>query len=242
MVSPITLVFANNVLFLKSNSSNVNVKVTGGTAKSLIWGDDLVNYAGKDDAIGYTAGTEYIGSGAFLLGKRLGNCTSESKTLIISVDSTSHTLTLGADYTSMTNQQVIDALNAQLSDAAFTLGDGGKDHASVKMLPCKDTSHLGIAAAGTIYFGSPVVRDYESNPFGWKICPVGVKPEGISCERINKGEYGVIASLDNISIMSIRDNHVVGKFAKVGANGYWVTATEQDADIVQIGGGMWIKA
>ena len=240
MVSPITLMFDNNVLFLKSNSSNVNVKVTGGTAKSLIWGDDLVNYEGKDDAIGFAAGTEFIGSGAFLLGKRLGNCTSENKTLIVSVGNASQTLTLSSDYSSMTNQQVVDALNALMSDAEFALG--GKDHASVRMIPCKDVSHNGIAKAGTIFFGSPVVRDYENYPFGWKICPVGTKPEGISCERINKGEYGVIASLDNISLMSIRDNNIQGMFAKVGANGYWVTATESDADIVHIGGGMWIKA
>ncbi|HBV2716590.1 TPA: hypothetical protein MDT23_001299, partial [Klebsiella pneumoniae] len=54
-----------------------------------------------------------------LIGQRLGDCTAVNKTLTIVFDGGSPvTLTLAANYTAMSNDAVVSALNAQLNDSA----------------------------------------------------------------------------------------------------------------------------
>lgn len=54
-----------------------------------------------------------------LIGQRLGDCTAVNKTLIVTFDGgTPVTLTLAANYTSMTNDAVVSALNTLLNDSA----------------------------------------------------------------------------------------------------------------------------
>ena len=229
-------IYSKFVLCFETTENNKTVAVTGGTAKELIWGDDFFSYAGATDSHGFTCGTEYIGGLAFLLGKRLGNCTSENKTLIIELDGVEQTVTFNTDYTSMSNADVISAINAQLSGITATASS--KD-SSMKMYPYKECYEVGYNyTSNTIYAGTPLVRDIP-NYLGWKICPNGVKPQGMACERINPNGNGKVAYLDKNLFKSIRDYAIGASSYAKASGGYWTAATENDADIAIIAPGIW---
>lgn len=236
------IIFSQYVLCFESIANNVNVNVTGGTAKSLIFGDTFISYDGSADAHGFVMGTEYIKDYAFTLGKRLGDCSSSNKTLILNVDGSSKTVTFNKDYTSMSNTDVVADINAQLSDVVAKV-TADKDNSMV-MYPFKDCYEVGFNynISSTIFAGMPLVRDI-GNPLGWKICPVGTKAEGMSCERINPNGQGNIALLKKNLFKTIRDialgSNVV--YAKVYSGGYWTgTANKEEADLVQISTGVWM--
>lgn len=236
--APITFNYAGKVLCFETQNDNVDVRVVGGTAMADIYGENIINFKGTKNAHGFTGGSEYIGYGAFLLGARLGDCTSCEKTLVITVDGIEQTIRFNDNFLNLSNEEVVSVINSQLSGAFATLSS--KDNAMV-MYPFKDCCEYGYNRTNeTIFFGAPVIRDY-SKSFGWKICPEGVKPEGIACGRIDPEEGGEIALIQKNYFKSIRDFWLTNGFAKVWSNnGFWSNADgSDDADLVSIGGGMW---
>ena len=71
----------------------------------------------------------YDGSTNFTsLGKRLGDCSTTSKTLGVIVNGTSNTITFNKNYSAMTNAQIITEMNAQLSGVTVGLYSYGRDY------------------------------------------------------------------------------------------------------------------
>lgn len=232
------IIYSQYVLMFKTTDNNKSISVVGGTAKELIWGDDFMIFAGTADAVGVTLGTEYIKDRAFTLGKRLGDCSSVNKTLIVKIDNDAEqTITFSKNYTSVGNPEIVSDINQQITGAIASI-TADKDNTTV-CYPLNDCYEVATNHTdATILFGMPLIRDI-GNSFGWKICPVGEKPEGIACERINPNEFGKVAYLKNNTLKSIRDLNISSNYAKVTNNGYWGNATKEDADIVQYANGIW---
>lgn len=86
--------------------------------------DEQYGYIYRDggvDLAGQAFGTLDIDSNAahgHTLGNRLGNCSVNNKALKVIVDGTEYTVTFNADYTSMTNAQVVEVINNALDGVA----------------------------------------------------------------------------------------------------------------------------
>lgn len=102
------------------DAANSSVAVSGSAVPALFGQNPVVIKGGS----GYPARVlsshsvkgEVTGG---LIGQRLGDCTTVNKTLTVAFDGgTPVTLTLAANYTSMTNDAVVSALNTLLNDSA----------------------------------------------------------------------------------------------------------------------------
>lgn len=102
------------------DAANSSVAVSGSAVPALFGQNPVVIKGGS----GYPARVlsshsvkgEVTGG---LIGQRLGDCTTVNKTLTVTFDGgTPVTLTLAANYTSMTNDAVVSALNTLLNDSA----------------------------------------------------------------------------------------------------------------------------
>lgn len=62
------------------------------------------------------------------LAKRLGNCTSNNKTLGVIVNGVTKSIVFNKDYSSMTNAQVIADMQAQMTDVTISLLSYGRDY------------------------------------------------------------------------------------------------------------------
>lgn len=69
------------------------------------------------DSINYTS-----------LAKRLGNLSSNTKTLVVIVDGVTNTISFNKDYSNMSNAQILADINAQLSNATADLYIYGRDY------------------------------------------------------------------------------------------------------------------
>ncbi|EPL8956435.1 hypothetical protein RFE82_006187, partial [Klebsiella pneumoniae] len=121
--SPVAVRSTNDAraLQLISIDSASSAVVVSGSAVPALFGQNPVAIKG---GIGYPARVlsshsvkgEVAGG---LIGQRLGDCTAVNKTLTIVFDGGSPvTLTLAANYTSMSNDSVVTALNSLLNDSA----------------------------------------------------------------------------------------------------------------------------
>lgn len=235
------ILYSQFVLCFKGTQLNSNIQVVGGTAKNIIFGEDFMNYGGTNDAYAFVAGTEYIKDFAFTLGNRLGDCTSENKTLIISVDGVEQIITFNGNYVGKSNAEIISEMNTQLANVVAFFGND-KD-SSMVMYPYKDCYEIGQNFSNqTILAGMPLMRDLE-NHCGWKICPAGTKAEGMSCERINPNKIGKVAILKKNIFKSFRDVNIKASdiYVKVQSGGYWTgTDNKEDADMIRIANGYWL--
>lgn len=73
--------------------------------------------AAYDDGVNFTS-----------LAKRLGDCSTANKYLVVIVNGTSNTITFNKNYSSMTNVQIIAEMNAQISGATIDLVSYGRDY------------------------------------------------------------------------------------------------------------------
>lgn len=95
-------------LIFETTNNNSSVKVVGGTAYDVLWGEDFKVYSGTSNAHGLAIGSRKIydkqswwGSNAtnvYSMAARLGNCAKSPKTLIIDVDGEEHTITFNKNY------------------------------------------------------------------------------------------------------------------------------------------------
>lgn len=231
-----TIHYAKNVLCFETNENNHIVEVCGGSSINDIWGETLKKYDGQSDSHGFILGTEYIGSEAFLLGKRLGDCSSIKKNLIITIDKEQQEVIFDRDFTSYSNNDVAAFINEQIHGAKVVLSS--KDNSFV-MYPFEDCHENGINKSNkTIFYGSPVKKEGA----GWRLCENGENPDGISCERINPNNNGSIAFLSKILVRSIRDYALFPstKFVKAISGGYWQgTDNESEASLKVDDSGLW---
>ena len=102
-------------LIFETTNNNSNVKVVGGTAYDVLWGEDFKVYSGTPNAHGLAIGSRKIydkqywwGSNAtnvYSMAARLGNCANSPKTLIIDVDGEEHTITFNKNYMTSDNSE-----------------------------------------------------------------------------------------------------------------------------------------
>src|SRR5690606_21796043 len=92
------------VLLFRAVENSQDIEIVGGTAKHLIFGEDLKNYKGTSDVVARVYGTKRIVDGGgsttaiFSLPYRLGNCASDPKTLIIMIGGVEYTVTFDKNY------------------------------------------------------------------------------------------------------------------------------------------------
>lgn len=232
-----------NVLALGTSSANHNIDVTGGTAKSSIFGDGFAVYEGTANKQGLCIGSEYIGkrgdNTCFTLGTRLGDCSLTSKTLVIEYDGVEHTLTFNEDYSSMNNATILGKINTMLQ----TLGvDASTVTSAVPELeysfPMADCCEIGNNYSQKSMVNGCAVRRDASNQFGWVVCSAGEKPDGIACERIDPNHYGKIAIIEKNFIplpygLYYSTTRPVGTMLKVNNdNGAFTTTSNPDEAVL----------
>ncbi|GKX65843.1 BppU family phage baseplate upper protein [Inconstantimicrobium mannanitabidum] len=99
-----------------------------GTAISSLFGD-VINKNGGGGILPYAYGSWDI-SGTKIgltqdtlakntIGKRLGNCSTTTKTLIITINGINHTITFNKDYTSLDNATIISEMNSNIRAVAL---------------------------------------------------------------------------------------------------------------------------
>ena len=202
-----------NTLTFKTTSNNKNVKVVGGSAYDLLWGEDFKVYQGSSNAPGYAIGIRKIvdfdskwgskSTNVYSLAARLGNCQSEPKTLTIEVDDEEHTINFnnnymtenGSEYTIYSapfknHTEIIDEINQQLSEVGvicYTVGE-------IEYKYFDDSEEIGINKTGaTIPVGKFLVRDMSNGYNAWKLATSQNSPkeiEGFSAERIDANQMG----------------------------------------------------
>lgn len=71
----------------------------------------------------YDAGVNYTS-----MGKRLGDCSTANKSLVVIVNDVNNTITFNKNYSSMSNAQIVAEMNAQISGATIDLISYGRDY------------------------------------------------------------------------------------------------------------------
>ena len=71
----------------------------------------------------YDGGVNYTS-----LAKRLGDCSTTNKSLVVIVNGTSNTITFNKNYSSMSNAQIVAEMNTQISGATIDLISYGRDY------------------------------------------------------------------------------------------------------------------
>lgn len=200
-------------LTFKTTSNNKNVKVVGGSAYDLLWGEDFKVYNGASNAPGYAIGVRKIvdfdskwgskSTNVYSLAARLGNCQTVPKTLIIEVDGEEHTINFnnnymtedGSDYTIYSSpfkkhNDIIDEINQQLSEVGVICGTV----AEIEYKYFENNEEIGVNKTGiTIPVGKFLVRDISKGYNAWKLATSQNSPkeiEGFSAERIDANQTG----------------------------------------------------
>ncbi len=125
---------SGQVLKITSNSTGASskVKVTGGTAKDLIFGTEYTKNGGGSLS-GFSHGTREVRYGtagaaatqySHTLGHRLGDCTGVNKTLIVEVDGVVKTITFNLDYAGGIDTGVAPAIDNTTILASMTASLG----------------------------------------------------------------------------------------------------------------------
>jgi len=247
-----------DVLCFKTVKNDVDIRVTGGTAKDSIFGGPLAEQAGAADAPGLAWGEIRVeepgaslgASQIFNLPYRLGNCASAPKTLIITVGGTDYTITFNKNYMtaggSAYSWNTVPALSCSsiLADinaafpAVFTCGRGEQ----LQTYSFVDCMEKGVnLSAATLKLNKGVVRDNSVNTYNaWRLSQPGEKAEGIVGQRINPlkngncSEGNIVLTRKTLIPASILGLSVTGgKFYTCSADGTFVeTAAPSEATFV----------
>lgn len=114
------------------------------------------------------------------LGKRLGDCSSNSKSLGVIVNGTETTITFNKNYSSMTNAQILSEINSSLSGLTVDLYSYGRDY--YPML-ADTTEYVYNSTASAIAKGSVLTKSKN----------------GVRLASVNDVVFGV--ALDDIAVM-----------------------------------------
>lgn len=248
------------VLCFKTVKNDVDIRVTGGTAKDSIFGGTMAEQAGATDAPGLVWGEvrlEEPGSSLgtsqlFNLPYRLGNCANSPKTLIVTVSGTDYTLTFNKNYMTadgsayswntvpaLSLSSILADMNAAFP-AVFTCGRGEQ----LQTYSFVDCMEKGVnLSAATLALNKGVVRDYSVNTYNaWRLSQPGEKAEGIVGQRINplkNGNYSegnIVLTRKTLIPASILGLSITGgTFYKCSTDGTFVeTITRAEATFVAI--------
>lgn len=197
----------------KTASLNSQISVVGGSAKSLIFGDDQTIFRGDADNYGYAVGNlGYNINGLSLNGvncyKRslpylLGNCATNNKNLVVNVDGTEYNIVFnknymtsdGSAYTPSTQpaisgNEIVEEINNAFSEH-FTMlvneHDKYRLHPELlKLYSFADCIENVVNTSNVAWKPWQCVkRDYSLGAKGWRLATTGEIPDGIVGERID---------------------------------------------------------
>lgn len=227
-------------VFIESLSNDVDIEVVDDGADNNVFkdliGDALRVYKGSADAKGIYIGSEFIINNPSLdwsIQKRLGDCSSTSKKLIVKVDGTPQTITLSSDYTSMTTPDIISEINALLSGCKI-------DYVIPYQIMGWGDNSIIVKNNGTstIKLGKIVKR----NGIGVELAQSDDVILGVASERINPNEYGTIIIKSGQrfrGIAGLATNITEGKYYKADDNGnLQETINVSDAYFVSLANGL----
>jgi len=249
-----------NVLSFKTVKNNVDICITGGTAKDLIFGGQLAEQNGSTDAPGIIWGKIRIEEPGLSLGTsqifnlphRLGNCASSPKTLIVNAGGTDYTMTFNKNYMTadgsayswntvpdISLSSIIADINAAFP-AVFTCSRD-EQLQTYSFVDCMEKC-VNVSPV-TLKLNKGVVRDYSVNTYNaWRLSQAGEKAEGIVGQRINplkNGNYfegNIVLTRKTLIPASISGLSITGgKFYKCSTDGTFVeTTTRAEATFVAI--------
>ena len=168
-----------------NNNSNISA------VSADIVGDCLISYAGTSDAHGIFVGTELIisseSSRVLNLGARLGDCSINNKTLVVTMDNTPQTVTFNQDYTNMSDDSILAVINTALSGCTCYIGY------DLEIMSFGDESIIAKnSGTTTIEIGDLVINDYANGFNCYKKCSEGEIADGVASCRINPSDNGKI--------------------------------------------------
>lgn len=121
-------------ILIKNNQSNTD------TSLYINSREFIDGYIVQDGSVGLAAqawGCKDLAESIYLydngvnftsMGKRLGDCSTVSKVLVVIVNGVTNSITFNKDYTAMSNVQILTEINAQLSGATADLYIYGRDY------------------------------------------------------------------------------------------------------------------
>ena len=218
-------------LSFQSKDVNQDVSVTGGTAKSDIYGDDdFVNYAGTSDAYGVCVGVEAIqirdSDKDYTLAYRLGDCALVNKTITIVTNGNTETVTFAenfqTNYASWNDAAIIAYINNQLTYCEAILNNPYSKF-STHFTECITTGYNSDTK--TVLYGMPLTNIAGNK---WEICQRGKTPDGIALERMNPGESGTIGLIGKSMFQDLYglSTTAYNTGVSVGDNGAWVVDSD----------------
>jgi hypothetical protein len=224
---PQTLVFESN--------ADITIDKTSSAYSDLI-GDVLYNIAAHNSKAIY-AGTEIVGgsrSWNVSLGIRLGDCSTNNKTLVVNIGGNNITILFNEDYTNMNNNQVLTKINQQLNSyAAAKIGN--PQHLIVFDDMCIIDNNVGLK---TIMVGDIVAYDYAN--CGIKVAGENDDVIGISAEYIEPGNTGRVIKKSGIAFQVGREyadaiyyaggleSVIAGVYYKANSDGKLVAQSQKD--------------
>ena len=221
---PQTLVFESN--------SNITIDKTSSAYSDLL-GDVLYNIAAYNSKAIY-AGTEIVKGNNVSLGVRLGNCSTNNKTLIITVGSNNHTVLFNENYINMNNNQVLEKINQQLNSYA-TAKVGNPQNLIVFDDMCVIDNNVG---SKTIMLGDIVTYDYMN--CGIKNASENDIIIGVAAEYIEPGNTGRVIKKSGVAFQVGRIyadstyytgglvNVTAGVYYKADSNGNLIAQAQRD--------------
>lgn len=177
-----------NGLKIKSNSTGITSKV------SIIQDVNLFGKVftrdGNVGISGWVNGDECVSSENYTIPIRLGDCSVTSKTLILNIDGTEHSVIFDQNYlTGFTNTSILVLINTQLSGIATA----SLWHPTHDYYP--EMSDVNFRKKNT---GSAMIPKgtfvVDSGYDGIKICATGKKPIGFLIDDLGPGEYGRVVN------------------------------------------------
>lgn len=213
-------------LILVFVTKGTNISIEGGTAYSAIIGDELYSVKAYNSN-GIFAGTEVIGNNiaGLSLATRLGNCANINKTLNLTLGSKKVSIIFDANYSLMSNNEIIEIINNKLNGYA-TVSIGYPKNLIVFDDMCIIDNNVSDT---TISVGDVISYDFTN--CGIKIATENEKIIGIAAEYIEPNKSGRIVIKNNIVFQVGREYYQstyytgglksvnVGSFYKVSGNG-----------------------
>ena len=200
-------------LAIVTASVNKNISVIGGSAKSILFGEDIKYYLADTETKGGALGGMEVHADKSQVGNNysyslslpyiLGNCASNPKNLIISVDGVQHEIVFNQNYMTsdgssfdhhtvpaISGNEIIAAINAEFSSYFSILFAENTPYSSHSFFPSiysfSDCMEQGLNYSEKALLPLQCVkRDLEHGYNCWKIAGVGEVPDGIVGERID---------------------------------------------------------